>query len=106
MTHNHVSEYQLRVIHSDGTEELSGWMKDMEEVAQAISGMRRLLGRIVWLQERTVCCPDCFDREQVVVECPISDAASPRCRPHDSRYLLAVGSRSKYEVFVAVGSRR
>ena len=27
MAHNHGNEYQVRIVHEDGTEELSGWMK-------------------------------------------------------------------------------
>lgn len=108
MTHNHVSEFQLRVVHADGTEEFSGWMNDTDQVAQAIAKMRGLRGRVVWLQERTVpCpCPHCFDHELVMVECPIADTPTPRQRPHDSQYLLAVGSRSRYEVFEVLRSRR
>ena len=26
MAHNHGNEYQIRIVHEDGTEELSGWM--------------------------------------------------------------------------------
>lgn len=106
MTHNHVSEFQLRVVHVDGTEELSGWMNDTEQIAQAIAEKRRLRGRMIWLQERTVPCPQCLVHEIAVVEYPVSDVSTPRQRPHDSQYLLAVGSRSRYEVFEVIASRR
>ena len=33
MAHNHGKEYQIRVVHEDGTEELSGWMESEEQVA-------------------------------------------------------------------------
>jgi hypothetical protein len=32
MTHEHGNEYQVRIVHEDETEELSGWMNCPEEV--------------------------------------------------------------------------
>lgn len=33
MAHNHGNEYQIRMVHEDGTEELSGWMQSAEQLA-------------------------------------------------------------------------
>jgi hypothetical protein len=40
------------------------------------------------------------------VEYPVTDIPSPRSRPHDSHYLLAVGSRNLYEMFDVVVRHR
>jgi hypothetical protein len=105
MAHDHSNEYQLRIVHQDGTEKLSGWMTSGEQLTQAISTLHRAQGDGYWLRERNVLCPDCIDNAQLtIVECPIAGIPSPRYRPHDSHYLLAVGSRNRYElVGVAVG---
>ena len=108
MGHNHGSEYQVRIIHQDGTEELSGWMDSVEGFAQALSAaVRSTQGIAYWLRQRNVICPECLDREQpIIVECPITGIPSPRYRPHDSQYLMAVGSRSRYELYGALRRRR
>jgi hypothetical protein len=63
-----------------------------------MAAVHREQGKACWLRERIVLCPDCLDQEQeIVVECPIAYTPSPRYRPHDSRYLVAVGSRNRYE---------
>ena len=94
---NHGSEYQIKCIHKDGTEEVSEWMKSEVQLAQAIAELPRGPGKTHWLRKRNVLCPDCFDTEmQVILEHPISDTSSSRHRPHDSRYLNAVGSRNRY----------
>ena len=85
-----------------GTEELSGWMISEEQVTQAMAAIRRSQGNAYSLRERNVLVPNCLDREQRIVEYPLTDIPSPRCSPHDSRYLLAVGSRDRYAlVFTA-----
>ena len=106
MTHNHASEFQIRVVREDGTEELSGWMNGTEQLAQAMAVLHGGRGRARWLQERAVPCPACLDQGQEVMECPISDVPTPRYRPHDSRYLLAVGSRNRQEFIGPNGSPR
>jgi hypothetical protein len=107
MAHNHGNEYQIRIVHEDGTEELCEWMNSEEQLAQAMAAAHRAQRKAYWLRERSVLCPDCFDKEQIIVECPITDIPSPRYRPHDSRYLLAVGSRNRYDLLeVVMGSRR
>jgi hypothetical protein len=106
MAHIHGSEYQVRIIREDGAEELSGWMNGEEQLTLAMAALLRAKGRAYWLRERNVLCPDCFDQEQmIIVECPISGLPSPRFRPHDSRYLAAVGSRNRYDFEVVAGSR-
>ena len=108
MAHNHGNEYQFRIVHEDGTEKFSGWMNGGEQLAQAMATLHWAQGKAYWLRERNILCPDCFDQEQIIiVECPITGIPSPRYRPHNSNYLLALGSRSRYEVFEGVmGSRR
>ena len=99
MAHNHVNEYQIKIAHEDGTEELSGWMSSEEQLAQAMGLVHKAQGKAYWLRVRNVLCSDCIDTEQqIVMESPITDIPSPRYRPHNSNYLLALGSRSRYEL--------
>jgi ribosomal protein S27E len=91
MAHDHGNEYQVRIVHENGTEELSGWMNNTEQVARVMAAARRPQNKAYWLQERNVLCPDCLEREQTIFEYPMTEVPSPRCRPHDSRYLRAVG---------------
>jgi len=103
--HNHGSEYQIRIIRGDGTEELSGWLTSEEQVAQAITAHHRPHAKAYWLLERNVLCSKCLDRGQKVNEYPLADIPSPRYSPHDSRYLVEVGSKSRYELDVVISSR-
>ena len=102
MAHNHGNEYQVKIVHEDGTEELSGWMNSAEQVAQqvaqAMAAFHRPRGNAYWLRERNVLCPNCPDREQRILEYRIEDTPSQRCHPHDSRYLVTMGYKSRYEV--------
>ena len=41
MAHDQGNEYQVRIIHADGTENLSGWMKSEELLAQAMAAVHR-----------------------------------------------------------------
>ena len=105
MAHNHGSEYQVRIVHGDGTEELSGWLSSAEQVAQAIAADRDRRGKAYWLQARNILCATCPpDMERRTVECPLVNLPTPRYAPHDSRYLVEVGSKSRYDL-VEVGSR-
>ena len=99
MAHNHGEEYQVRIVHEDGTEELSGWMNSQEQVAQAVAAVHSPPGRACWLRARDVLCPNCLDRERRIMECPLVDMQSPRCSPHDSYYLLRVGFKNRHTVF-------
>jgi hypothetical protein len=96
MAHNHGSEYQVDIVQEDGTEELSEWMNSAKQVAQAMGAVHRPQAKAYWLRERNVLCPNCIDREQRIMEYPFTDIASPRCSPHDSRYLVAVRSKNRY----------
>jgi hypothetical protein len=40
MAHSHGDEYQVKIVHEDGTEELSGWMNSEGQVAQAMLGAK------------------------------------------------------------------
>jgi hypothetical protein len=56
-------------------------------------------GKAFWLLERNVVCVECQDREQQILEYPLANGESSRCRPHDSQYLVAAGVRNRAEVF-------
>jgi hypothetical protein len=100
MAHNHGNEYQVKIVHEDGTEELSGWMNSEEQVAQVMAAVHRPPGKAFWLRARNVLCPNCLDREQrIIVECPLTDTPSPRCSPHDSYFLVRVGLKNRHAVF-------
>ena len=98
MAHSHGNEYQVKIVHEDATEELSGWMNSEAQVAQLMAAVHRPQGNTYWLRERNVVCPNCVDREQRILEYPFADTQSQRCRPHDSHYLLSVGYKNRYEL--------
>ena len=98
MAHTHGNEYQVRIVHEDGTEELSGWMQGEAQVAPALAAIRRPYGTAYWLRVRHVRCPDCLERDQGTWECPLTDKTSARYSPHDSGYLVAAGCRNRSEV--------
>jgi hypothetical protein len=98
MAHTHGKEYQVRIVHEDGTEELSGWMQGEAQVAPALAGIRRPAGTAYWLRVRRVPCPDCLERDLGTWECPLTDMPSARYSPHDSGYLVAAGWRNPSEV--------
>jgi hypothetical protein len=95
MVHKHINEYQIRIVRSDGTEKLSGWIHDLEEIAQSVILARMSQNASCWLLVRSMIRPNCPDSEKVS-EYPIMDLPSPRCIPQDSRYLLGVESRNRY----------
>src|SRR5450759_765157 len=95
MAHNHGSEYQIKVIHQDGTEALSEWI-ELGNVAQTMAALRKPQSRAYWLRERNVtvaACPLCRDRETAIAEYSLVDCLSLRSRPHDSSYLVSTGSK-------------
>jgi hypothetical protein len=96
MTHNHGNEYQIRIVHEDGTEELSGLLTSIDQVAQAITAVGRPQGKTYWLLVRNVLCPDCADRGQMIMECPITNIPSPRYMPHNSGYQQVVESSNRH----------
>ena len=80
MTHEHGSEYQVRIVHEDETEELSGWMNCPEKVAQAITGLRGLPAKAYWLQIRNILCLNCQDRKLKMVELPLTLTVAENAR--------------------------
>jgi hypothetical protein len=87
MAHDHGNEYQVRIVHANGTEQLSGWMKSEEQIPQLIAAVHMSPGKTCWLQRRNVVCPNCLDVEQKILEVPLTEALSLRFQPHDSRYI-------------------
>ena len=98
MAHNHGKEYQIRLVHADGTEEVSGWMQSEAQVAPTLAALHRPPGTAYWLRARTVVCPDCRVRDQGFWECPLTGIPSSRYRPHDSGYLRVAGRRDRSDV--------
>jgi hypothetical protein len=98
MAHTHGHEYQIRIVHEDGTEDLSGWMASEEQVAPALAAIHRPHGTAYWVRVRNVRCPDCREGDQGIAEYPLTGSPSARYRSHDSGYLVAAGYRSVTEV--------
>lgn len=97
MTHDHGSEYQVRIVHEDETDELSGWMNCQEEVAQAIIGLRGSPAKAYWLQVRNILCPNCPHGELTIVELPLTltPAESTRSpRQKDGKRFGSASSRT------------
>jgi hypothetical protein len=94
MTHAHGSEYQVRIVHEDETEELSGWMDCPETVAQAIKGLRGSRAKAYWLQIRNALCLNCLDGKRTMVEFPLTPTAAENARfPRQTdKRLLGSGS--------------
>jgi hypothetical protein len=95
MTHEHGSEYQLRIVHEDETEELSGWMNCPEDVAQTIAGLRGSPAKTYWLQVRNIICFNCLHREQKLVEFPLTPTENSRYpRQPDRRPFTSASGRT------------
>lgn len=100
MPHNHGIEYQIKVIHEDGTEVLSEWI-ELGNVDQTMAALRRPEARAHWMRERNVtvvACPLCRDKQTAIAEYPLTDCLSPRSHPHYSSYLVLTGSKDLCEV--------
>lgn len=97
MAHNHGNEYRITIVHEDGTEEQSEWMKSKEQVAQAVAAVHNPRGNTYWLRAQNVLCPDCLESEQKIVEFPLAVIPSQRFSPHDSRYRGAAGARNRFD---------
>ncbi len=95
MAHKPGNEYQIRVVRSDGTEELSGWTSSIERVSQEVILAREQHSTTCWLLVRNIICPNCPEIERIL-EYPIMETPSPRYNPHDSRYLQLGGARKRY----------
>jgi hypothetical protein len=80
MTHDHGSEYQVRIVHEDETEELNGWMNSPEKVAQAIAGLRASPVTAYWLQIRNIVCLNCLDNKLTMVEFPLTPSVAENAR--------------------------
>ena len=85
MAHNHGSEYQVRIVRGDGTEELSGWLNSAEQIPQAIAACHRPQDKAYWLLERNVLCANCLDSGQRVMEYPFRTS-----RLHDAAHTTPV----------------
>src|SRR5579864_3472628 len=94
MTHDHGSEYQVRIVHEDETEELSGWMNCPEEVAHAITGLCGSPAKAYWLQIRNILCLNCLDKKLKMVEIPLTPtvAENPRFPRQTGRRLFGSAS--------------
>src|SRR5260370_12054082 len=72
MAHTHGNEYQIAIVHQDGTEELSGWMNSDEQVAQTMAGAHRTQGNAYWLRAPNVFFPTSLTKpQQIMVQFPI-----------------------------------
>jgi hypothetical protein len=87
MAHDHANEYQVKIVHANGTEQLSGWMTSEEQIPRVMASVHMSPGRTYWLQRRNAVCPNCLDREQRILEFPLTHVLSLRWQPHDSRYM-------------------
>ncbi len=102
MPHNHGIEYQIKVVHENGTEMLSEWI-DPGTVAETMGALRKPQAKAYWLRERSVTvatCPLCRDEETTIAEYPLTDSLSPRTHPHDSSYLVSTGSKDPFDLHV------
>ena len=100
MPHNHGIEYQIKVIHEDGTEVLSEWI-ELGDIDQAVAALRKPEARAYRLRARGVtfgACPLCRDKQTAIAEYPLTDCLSPRSHPLDSSYLVLTGSKDLLEV--------
>jgi hypothetical protein len=87
MAHDHGIEYQVKIVHTNGTEQLSGWMASEEQIPQVMASVHMSPGKSYWLQRRNVVCVNCPDREQRILEFPLTPVPSMRSHPHESRYI-------------------
>jgi hypothetical protein len=76
MSHDHGSEYQIKVVHEDGAEEASEWVTSEEQVVEMVASAYRQHGRAYWLRERTVLCPDCPVKEHRIEEYLVANVGS------------------------------
>jgi hypothetical protein len=101
--HNHGSEYQVKVIHEDGTEEFSEWI-EQGDLPYTLAALHKPQATAYWLRERNITvpfCPHCRDVETVVTEYPVTDHLSPRSHPHDTSYLVLTGAQDSRDLPVS-----
>ena len=97
MTHEHDSQYRVRIVRDDETEELSGWMNHQDKVAQTITGLHGSAADAYWLQVRNILCLNCQHRELTIVEyrLNLNTAENTRVPPQtERRRFSSVSSRS------------
>ena len=100
MAHDHGSVYQVKVIHEDGTEELSEWIEP-REIPYTLAALHKPQAVAYWLRERNVTvpfCPQCQDVETTVTEYPVTNHLSARSHPHDSSYLVIMGAKNSHDL--------
>jgi hypothetical protein len=100
MAHDHGSVYQVKVIHQDGTEELSEWIEP-RDIPYTLAALHKPQAAAYWLRERNVTvpfCPLCREVETTVAEYPVADHLSPRSHAHDSSYLVLTGAKDSWDV--------
>jgi hypothetical protein len=95
---NHGNEYQIKIVHKDGREELSEWMNGTEQIAPAMVRSYRPQVKAYWLLVRNILCPDCSEKEQIIAEDTLAHIPFQRYMPHDSNYLLITESRDMYSL--------
>ena len=103
MTHNHGSEYQVKVIHEDGTEVFSEWIAQ-ESIAYTMAALRKPQAKAYWLRERNVkvpFCALCQETETSVTEYPVTDHLSARSHVHDSSFLALTGVKDPCDLPVS-----
>jgi hypothetical protein len=105
MAHDHGNEYQVRIIHADGTEKLSGWMNSESRLLRRWLRSTGHKAKPTGFGNRNVLCPDCLDKEQIII-LNASRISLPTIPP--PRLLLSGGSGVEELVRIArgvIGSR-
>ena len=100
MAHDHGSIYQVKVIHQDGTEELSEWIEP-REIPYTLAALHKPQAVAYWLRERNITvpfCPLCRDVETTITEYPVTNHLSARSHPHDSSYLVLTGAKNSHDL--------
>ncbi len=77
MSHDHGSEYQIKIVHEDGAEEVSEWMTSEEQVVEMVASAHGQDSKAYWLRERNVLCPNCPVRKHRVEEYLIANVRTP-----------------------------
>jgi hypothetical protein len=94
MAQHHGSEYQVKVIHEDGTETLSDWIEH-GDVGETMAAFRKPKSKAYWLRERSIsfaACPCCQNHDASIAEYPLTYSLSQGSHPRDSSYLAKWGS--------------
>ena len=104
MAHNHGSEYQIRIICGDGTEELSGWLKGEEQVARQSLRATGQKPKLAGFWNETFSVPPARIGDRKSWNIPLRTS-----RLHDTAHttpvIWCVGSKSRYELEVVISGR-